>query len=94
MVRSDDQTPVRVATVALLPDPLPVKVSPATIQYAESGESGAFVFKDVAPGMYRAVVLLGDEDVHGSDSGLRERAAKAEALEVRAGQSVSVSLKR
>jgi hypothetical protein len=32
--------------------------------------------------------------VHGSDSGLRERAAKAEALEVRAGQSVSVSLKR
>lgn len=94
IVRSDDQTPVRGATVALLPDPLPVKVSPATIQYAESGESGAFVFKDVAPGMYRAVVLLGDEDVHGSDSGLRERAAKAEALEVRAGQSVSVSLKR
>ncbi len=94
MVRSDDQTPVRGATVALLPDPLPDKVSPATIQYAESGQSGTFVFKDVAPGMYRAVVLVGDEDVHGSDSGLRERAAKAEALEVRAGQSVSVSLRR
>jgi hypothetical protein len=94
MVRSDDQAPVREATVALLPDPLPDKVSPATIQYAESGENGSFVFKDVAPGMYRAVVLVGNEDVHGSDSGLRERAAKAEALEVRAGQSVSVSLKR
>jgi hypothetical protein len=94
MVRSDDQTPVRGATVALLPDPLPDEISPATIQYAESGDGGAFVFKDVAPGAYRAVVLNGDEDVHGSDAGLRERAAKAEALEVRPAQSASVSLKR
>jgi hypothetical protein len=94
IVRNDAQTPVRGATVALFPDPLPDKISPTTIRYAESGDGGTFVFKDLAPGGYRAVILNGEEDVHLGDAGLRERAAKAEAIEVRAGQSASINLKR
>jgi len=93
-VRNNDQMPVRGALVALLPDALPDKISPTTIRYAESGDGGTFVFKDVAPGRYRVVVLNREEDVQGGDDGLRERAAKAEAIEVRAGQSVSINLKR
>jgi hypothetical protein len=93
-VRNNDQMPVRGALVALLPDALPDRISPTTIQYAESGDGGTFVFKDVAPGMYRAVVLNGEEDVHKGDPRLREMAAKAEAIEVRAGQSANINLKR
>jgi hypothetical protein len=94
VVRNDDQIPVRRALVALLPDALPERISPTTIRYAQSGDGGAFVFKDVAPGTYRAVVLNGEEDVGRGDAGLRERAARAEAVEVRAGQSASINLKR
>jgi Carboxypeptidase regulatory-like domain len=94
LVRNDDQMPVRGALVALLPDPLPDKISPTTIRYAESDDGGTFVFKNVAPGTYRAVVLNGEEDVGRGDASLRERAAKADAIEVRAGQSASINLKR
>jgi hypothetical protein len=91
-VRNHDQMAVRGAVVALLPDPLGDKISPVTIRYAESGDGGTFVFKDLAPGIYRAVILNGKED--GQDADLRERAVKAEAIEVRAGQSASINLKR
>ena len=42
----------------------------------------------------RTVILGQDEEVRRGDTGLQERAAKAEAIEVRAGQSVSINLKR
>lgn len=80
--------------MALLPDPLPDRISPVTIRYAESAEGGTFVFKDVAPGMYRTVIVNGEADVHRGDADFREKAAKAEAIDVRAGQSVSINLKR
>jgi hypothetical protein len=60
----NDQMPVRGAWVALLPNPLPNRISPTTIRYANSGDGGTFIFKDVAPGMYQAVVLDGEDDVH------------------------------
>jgi hypothetical protein len=93
VVRDDDRKPVRGVGVALLPDPLPDRIAPSTIQFTESAEAGTFVFKNVARGMYRAIVLKGDEDARSAGAALRDAAAKAEAIEVRAGQSVSVNLK-
>jgi hypothetical protein len=86
--------PVRGALVALLPDSLPDKISPTTIRYVESGDGGTFVFKDLPPGTYRAVILNREEDVHRGNGDLLEKASKAEATEVRAGQSASINLKR
>jgi hypothetical protein len=94
-VRDEDQAPVRGASVALLPDPLPDKIGPDAIRTAESGNDGAFVFRDVAPGNYRALVLTAADRSHERDAGyLRDLAAKADRIEVRAGQSVSVNLQR
>lgn len=95
IVRDEDQVPVRGASVALLPDPLPDRIGPDAIRPAESGNDGAFVFRDVAPGNYRAVVLTAADRSHERDAGyLRELTPKADRIEVRAGQSVSVNLKR
>ena len=44
VVRGEDQSPVRGATVILLPDPLPDKPSRETIQAKVSGDEGAFLF--------------------------------------------------
>ena len=95
VVRDEDQAPVRGAFVALLPDPLPDKVGPSVIRTGESGNDGACVFRDVAPGKYRVVVLPGSDTAYGSDVGyLREQAAKADAFEVRAGEAANVNLRR
>jgi hypothetical protein len=81
--------------VVLLPDPIPDKVAPSVIRVGESGEGGAFAFRDLAPGTYRAVVLDGSDHAHEGDvSYLRLQAARADSIEVRAGQLISVNLKR
>ncbi len=92
-VRTEDQTPLRGVTVALLPDPLPDRVAPATVRFVESGEGGTYAFKDVAPGKYRAVALAGDVDVRG-DNGFRDLIAKSDVFEVSAAQTATVNLKR
>jgi hypothetical protein len=95
VVRDENQAPVRSASVVLLPDPLPDKPGPGVIRTGESGDNGALVFRDVAPGKYRAVVLSGPDLAYGSDAGyLREQAARVDGFEVRAGESVSLNLKR
>jgi hypothetical protein len=94
-VRDENQAPVRGATVLLLPDPLPQKVGPSAVRTGESGDDGACVFGDVAPGNYRSMVLPASSPAYESDVGyLRQGAASADPFEVRAGQAVSLNLKR
>jgi hypothetical protein len=95
VVRDEDQNPLRGAMVVLLPDPVPEKIGPASVWAEESGEGGAFVFRDLAPGKFRAVVLTGEDRAFQGDPGyLRERAGKKDPILVMAGQMVSVSLGR
>jgi hypothetical protein len=95
VVRDEDQNPLRGAMVVLLPDPVPEKIGPASVWAEESGEGGAFVFRNLAPGKFRAVVLTGEDRAYQGDPGyLRERALKRDAIEVVAGQTASVSLGR
>jgi hypothetical protein len=95
VVRDEDQNPLRGAVVVLLPDPVPEKIGPGAIWAEVAGEGGAFVFRNLAPGKFRAVVLTGEDRAFQGDQGyLRERALKRDAIEVMAGQTVSVSLSR
>ncbi len=94
VVVDGDQTPVRGATVVLFPDPMPEKPGPATIRAEESGPRGAFLFRNLAPGNYKAVALSGTDVAYEGDINyLREHAAKADPIEVRAGQSATITLK-
>ena len=94
MVRDSSEAPVRGATVALLPDPLPEKIGPNTIRFTQSAGGGGFAFKDVAPGNYRAFVVKGELDTGGSHSSLDAFAARGEAVEVKPGEAAVVELKR
>ncbi len=95
VVRDSDQSPVRGASVVLLPDPFPDEVAPGVVRVEKSGDDGAFVFRDLAPGKYRALVLTGSDLAYEGDPGyLREQAASGDPFEVRAGQLVNVTLKR
>jgi len=96
VVRDENQVPVRGAAVALLPDPLSdTAFAFRAFRTGESGDDGAFAFKDLAPGKYRAVVLTEPKSVSLNDVAyLRERAASAEPIELRAGQLVTVNLRR
>jgi hypothetical protein len=93
-VRDASQNAVRGASVGLLPDPMPDKVAPGAIRIEHAGDDGAFVFRNVAPGRYRAVVLTGPDGEESDVEHLRELAARAEAFELRAGLSATISLKR
>ncbi len=95
VVRDSNQNPVRGAVVVLLPNILPDKVERESILALESGEDGGFVFRDLAPGKYRAFVLTeADSARQGDVEYLRRRANEVEATEVTAGQSVRIELKR
>lgn len=94
VVRDDNQDPVRGAKAVLIPDPLPEKVGPEVVQTRESGEDGGVVFRNLAPGKYRALVL-GETDLagEGDPEYLRQRAG-AEVIEIAAGQVARVELKK
>jgi hypothetical protein len=93
-VRTDDQSPAAGVSVVLLPDPLPEKPARETIHEMKTGDDGAFVFKNLAAGNYKALVFkpseLSDE---GDTHRLAERAARVSATEVLAGQTVTLNLK-
>jgi hypothetical protein len=93
-VRDENEAGVRGAMVELFPDPLPEKIAPTTVRFTESAEGGAFAFKDVAPGTYRALVIVSDLDFRNDDTSMRAMLAKVEVFEVRAGQSATINLKR
>ena len=46
--------PLRGALVAPLPDPVPEKMAPGAVWAEESGEGGAFVFRNPTLGKFRA----------------------------------------
>jgi Carboxypeptidase regulatory-like domain len=95
VVRNSEQNPAPGVDVVLLPDPFPLKIDPAFIRTQKSAEDGSIAFVDLAPGKYRALVLAeADSDGPGDRDYLRQRAAAAEAIEVEAGQSTRVDLKR
>jgi Carboxypeptidase regulatory-like domain len=95
VVRDGEQNPASGADVVLLPDPLPDKVAPAAIRTQKSAEDGSFVFADLGPGKYRALVLAdSDRERQGDPQYLWQRATGMEAIEVATGQSVRVELKR
>jgi hypothetical protein len=95
VARNDDQSPLENAYVVLLPDPLPDRPDRDTIAVRKSGAEGAFLFRNLAAGKYRAVILTGNDiEDEGDIARLRERAARADAIEVAAGQALTVNLKR
>jgi hypothetical protein len=95
VVRDGEQNPAQGVAVVLLPDPLPLKIAPGAISMQKSSEDGSFAFVGVGPGKYRALALSdADRDGQGDPNYLRQRAAGAEGIEVEAGQSVRVELKR
>jgi hypothetical protein len=95
MVRNEDQSPAPGAMVVLLPDTLPDKPARETIQVQKTGRDGAFLFKNLAPGKYRAFVLpLADAADQGDIGHLRERAAHVEVTEVQPAQTATLNLKQ
>lgn len=95
VVRDGNQDPVRDATVLLVPDPLPAKPDPETLKTQQSGADGGFAFNDLAPGKYRALVLTDEDRTREGDvEYLRRCAMGAEAVEVTAGQTARLDLKR
>jgi hypothetical protein len=95
VVRDSEQNPAPGEDVVLLPDALPVRVDPAAIRTQKSAEDGSFVFADLGPGKYRALVLAeSDRERQGDPQYLWQRAAGTEAIEVAAGQVARVELKR
>jgi hypothetical protein len=93
-VRDENDRAVPGAMVELFPDPLPEKIAPTTVRFTESTEGGAFAFKDVPPGSYRALAIVSDLDFRNDDASMRAMLAKAEVFKVRPGQSATVNLKR
>ena len=82
------------ATVVLIPHPMPEKPGPTMIRAEESGPGGAFVFRNLAPGNYKALALSESDVAYEGDLAyLREHTAKADPIEVRPGQSTTITLK-
>jgi len=95
MVRDESQNPVGGATVLLLPAEIPARPDLSTFKTTRSSADGSFVFPDLAPGNYRAIAMTeADLANQGSLEFLRARAAGAGVIEVNAGQSTRVDLKR
>jgi Carboxypeptidase regulatory-like domain len=95
VVRDSDQNVVPGSTVALFPDPLTDQTDRGRIRSQVSARDGSFVFRDLPPGRYRAIVLTdADVESEGSPALLRKKAEGTEAIEIAAGQTVTVELKR
>ena len=90
----DDQGTVRGAHVLLLPDPLPDKLGPEIIRTEDSGEGGSFAFRNLAPGRYRALVLADAELASEGDPEYLRQRVGGEVIEVAAGQTARVDLKK
>jgi hypothetical protein len=95
VVRDSDQNALPGATVVLFPEPLTDRTDRARIQRQVSANDGSFVFRDLPPGRYSAIMVT-EADVESQDSleYLRKKAEGTETIEVGAGQTVTVELKR
>jgi hypothetical protein len=88
-----EQKPVP-AKVVLVPDPLPAGFDLWATRVVNDDKDGAFAFRGLAPGRYKAVALTGDERKRDHDFAiLGDRLSVAEAFEVAAGQSLSVNIR-
>ncbi len=95
IVRDAADNPVGGATVVLLPDTEAANLDPALIQTQQTAADGAFIFRDRAPGFYHALALSdADRDGQGDIEYLRRKASANPAVEVLAGQSARIELKR
>jgi Carboxypeptidase regulatory-like domain len=95
VVRDSDQNAVPGSTVALFPEPLTDRTDRARIQGRISAKDGSFAFRDLPPGRYRAIVLTdGEMENEMSPAVLRKKAEGTETIELAAGQTVTVDLKR
>ncbi len=88
-----NQKPVA-AKIVLAPDPLPANFDFRALRVVKNDEKGAFVFSGVAAGQYKAIVLTGDDRKRDHDLALfGDRLRAADAFEVIAGQSLSISIR-
>jgi hypothetical protein len=88
-----EQKPVP-ARIVLAPDPLPPGFDWRAIRVVSNDKQGAFTLSGLAPGRYKAVALAGDDRKRDHDlSLLAEKLAAADAIEVVAGQSVSINIR-
>lgn len=88
-----EQKPVP-AKVVLVPDPLPADFDLWAIRVAVPDKDGAFAFRGLAPGRYKAVTLTGDDRKRDHDFAiLGDKLNSADAFEVVAGQSVSANVR-
>ena len=95
VVHDSDQNPVTGATVVLFPEPLTNRTDRARIVTQVSSKGGSFAFRDLAPGRYHAVALTdADAENEGTLDFLRKKAEGTETIEVAAGKTAAVELKR
>ena len=95
VVRDSDQNTVPGANVVLFPEPLTDRTDRARIQAKVSAQDGSFVFRDLPPGRYVSMVLTeADVESQGGLESLRKKAEGTETIEIAAGQTVTVELKR
>jgi hypothetical protein len=89
-----DLKPVQ-ARIVLVPEPLPSNFDLRAIRVANSGADGSFAFGGLAPGRYKAITLTGEDRKRDHDSAiLGERLRGVEPIDVSAGQSASVTIRR
>jgi protocatechuate 3,4-dioxygenase beta subunit len=92
-VTGGDGKPVA-CRIALVPYPAPAGFDFRAIRVVKDDDQGAFVFRGLAPGRYKAVALAGDDQKRDHDLALLgDRLRTADVLEVAAGQSASIVLR-
>jgi hypothetical protein len=81
------------AKIALVPDPLPLRFDFRAIRVVRSDKQGSFSINGLAPGRYKAVALMGDDQKQDHDMAiLGDKLRAADAFEISAGQSVTANL--
>jgi hypothetical protein len=92
-VTDTQNKPLTAAGVVLVPEPPPRMLDPFSLKRATSNPDGTFSIRDVPPGTYKAVVLLGSE--RASDHDITILTAKlpfSETLTVKHGQTPNATV--
>ncbi|HEY3840589.1 MAG TPA: carboxypeptidase-like regulatory domain-containing protein [Bryobacteraceae bacterium] len=90
----DNQQKPIAAKVILAPEPLPPNFDFRALHVASTDKNGSFSVNSLTPGRYKAAVLTGDDRKRDHDLAvLNDKFATADAFEITAGQSLTITPK-